>query len=273
MRPTHTCPGRCGRDDIPGNLFACRNCWLALPAEIRDRIRTNYRSDPAEHLRAMSDAAAWYRDNRRHNTEPDQPGDDASAAAASALTADLTLFARRAGRLYLVVIERGDEPFKGQLALPGGYLNPRERFEAAARREFAEETGLTAPATLYLLGVYDDPDRDPRGRVVSGAYLGYLGEVDRLPAVKGSDDAAVAFWFELDDTRGPVDLVGFAFDHAAIVKDGLAHEVLRLVCQACGRGPQPDDRLIAIPSDKGCRRIHRSHLNDDPTTGLFGACP
>lgn len=270
---THTCPGRCGRDNIPAHLYACPQCWHSLPAGIQERISTNYRSNPAEHLRAMADAGQWFRDNRPvRGTVVFTTGTDDESNAEITPTADLALFARRAGRLFLVAVVRGWPPHKGKKALPGGYLKPRERFEAAARREFAEETGLTAPEQLYVIGVYDDPERDPRGHVVSVAYLGYLGEVDELPAVKGGDDADSAFWLELDDNN-PAGTGGFAFDHEQIVRAALAHKVMHVACAACGQDARSKDPLVPVPYGPSIRLIHRSHLADDATTGLFGACP
>ncbi len=72
-------------------------------------------------------------------------------------TADVVLLAAHKGALHVLVIERGWDPFEGQLALPGGHVDPGETSEQAARRELAEETGITAPAALRRVGRFDAP--------------------------------------------------------------------------------------------------------------------
>lgn len=118
-----------------------------------------------------------------------------------------------AGREVLL-IQRGRPPFAGSWALPGGFIEPFERPEDAARRELAEETGLLLTAPMALVGVYGDRDRDPRGWTVSAAYVALVG--GDTPEVAGGDDAADARWFAVDS------LPELAFDHALIVADALA---------------------------------------------------
>lgn len=109
----------------------------------------------------------------------------------------------------VLLIERGWPPHKGQLALPGGHVDPGETSRAAAARELLEETGVGVdPWDLALLGVYDAPGRDPRGRYVTAAYL--VAVPDDITAHAG-DDAAAVRWVPLDDARG------LAFDHTDIV--------------------------------------------------------
>jgi 8-oxo-dGTP diphosphatase len=122
-----------------------------------------------------------------------------------ALTADCVVF-DQAGRVLL--IRRGNEPFKGQYALPGGFVDIGERVEDGARRELREETGIEV-GDLNLIGVYSDPDRDPRGHTCSVAYF---ARVDHADPVAG-DDAAAAEW--VDDWRTHK----LAFDHARILAD------------------------------------------------------
>jgi 8-oxo-dGTP diphosphatase len=113
----------------------------------------------------------------------------------------------------VLLVRRGNDPFAGKWALPGGFVEEGERPEDAARRELAEETGLTYDGALRIVGVYGDPGRDPRGWTVSAAYLAFVtGEA----AVAGSDDAAEARWFLADE------LPPLAFDHDVIVRDALA---------------------------------------------------
>jgi 8-oxo-dGTP diphosphatase len=111
----------------------------------------------------------------------------------------------------VVLVRRGTEPFKGQWALPGGFVEVGETLEEAAYREAAEETGL-AVEVARLVGVYSDPERDPRGHNVSVAFLARVlsGELS------ASTDAAEVSVFD----PGAVDL---AFDHRRIIDDALSH--------------------------------------------------
>jgi 8-oxo-dGTP diphosphatase len=127
----------------------------------------------------------------------------------TALTTDVVLLAGGSANSVLL-IERGNDPFKGSWALPGGFVEVGERVHEAAMRELAEETGVALEVELALLGVYDTPGRDPRGPTVSVAYVHRCAT--ELPA-SGGDDAARALWFALDA------LPPLAFDHALIVAD------------------------------------------------------
>ncbi|WP_328494961.1 NUDIX hydrolase [Streptomyces sp. NBC_00414] len=109
----------------------------------------------------------------------------------------------------LLLIERGWPPHKGQFALPGGHVDPGETSRTAAARELLEETGVRVDADdLDLIGVFDTPDRDPRGRYVTAAYL---VTVPADTIARAGDDAAAVRWMPLDDTGH------LAFDHGAIV--------------------------------------------------------
>lgn len=129
------------------------------------------------------------------------------------LTADVIAVAERDGVPHVLLIKRRKAPFAGHWALPGGHVDEGEQPIDAARRELAEETGLTVD-TLDLVEVYADPGRDPRGRYVTWAYLAQL---DHMPAPQAGDDAASAAWVRLD-RLGPHDL---AFDHARLLGDAL----------------------------------------------------
>jgi 8-oxo-dGTP diphosphatase len=113
--------------------------------------------------------------------------------------------------LRVLLIQRGEPPFMGEWALPGGFVEEGEIVAAAAARELAEETGTEAE-DLSLIGVYSTPGRDPRGWTVS---IAYLLELDSELAVQGDDDASAARWFGVDG------LPPLAFDHAQIVSDAL----------------------------------------------------
>lgn len=116
------------------------------------------------------------------------------------------------GRVLL--IERRWEPYQGLLALPGGHVDPGETALQAAARELLEETGTEVHTQdLALIGLYDAPDRDPRGRYVGAAYL---AEVPASAQAVAGDDAAAVQWVPLDNL--PEHL---AFDHAQILADAV----------------------------------------------------
>jgi 8-oxo-dGTP diphosphatase len=134
------------------------------------------------------------------------------------LAVDLVIFTLRESVLHALLIERGIDPFRGALALPGGFLdNDQEDVLAAARRELQEEASLDA-SQLHLeqLGAYGTPQRDPRGRVISVAYLAIA---PGLPEPLAGTDAARAAWIPVPEILcGRVQL---AFDHDEILNDGL----------------------------------------------------
>jgi 8-oxo-dGTP diphosphatase len=131
------------------------------------------------------------------------------------LAADLVILTVRDGRLQVLLIRRGIPPYQGHWALPGGFVRPDEDLEAAALRELAEETGLSAERIhLEQVATYGAPDRDPRGRVVSVAYLALVPD---LPAPVAGSDAASASWVDVAE----VDAARLAFDHHRILADGV----------------------------------------------------
>ncbi len=141
------------------------------------------------------------------------------------LAVDLVILTLRESRLHVLLIERGVEPYEGALALPGGFLRHRdEDIIAAAHRELAEETDLDVETLrLEQLGVYGDPHRDPRGRVVSVAYLAIA---PRLPEPTAGTDAASARWQPAEQVlSGDLEL---AFDHRRIVADGVDRARVKL---------------------------------------------
>ncbi|MFF3487771.1 NUDIX domain-containing protein [Streptomyces sp. NPDC002701] len=109
----------------------------------------------------------------------------------------------------VLLIERGWPPHKGQLALPGGHVDPGETSRTAAARELLEETGVHVdPWDLSLIGIFDTPERDPRGRYVTVAYL---VTVPADTTATAGDDAAAVSWTPLENARD------LAFDHTDIV--------------------------------------------------------
>ncbi|AGP54091.1 NUDIX hydrolase [Streptomyces rapamycinicus] len=144
--------------------------------------------------------------------------DDSWAPPSVLLTVDLVILTLREGRLCVLLVERGKEPFAGMQALPGGFLNHAgEAIPEAARRELGEETAVDARQFhLEQLATYGDPGRDPRGRVVSVAHLAIA---PRLPEPVAGTDAANASWIPTDTVlSGQMKL---AFDHDRIVTDGI----------------------------------------------------
>lgn len=133
------------------------------------------------------------------------------------VTVDLVIFTVRDGDLQVLLIDRGIAPYLGYPALPGGYIDKGETLEEAALRELHEETGLDA-RTLHLeqLRAYSDPHRDPRGRVITVAYLAL---VPNLPVPVGGSDAAAAYWTPVSGALARQ----LAFDHEVILRDGLEH--------------------------------------------------
>jgi 8-oxo-dGTP diphosphatase len=142
----------------------------------------------------------------------------------AAVTVDLVVLTVRSGDLAVLAVRRGVAPYKGRWALPGGFVNEQEDLVDAAARELAEETGVSAVrAYLEQLATYGAPGRDPRGRVVSTAYLALLPD---LPAPVAGSDAADAGWLPVADLLA--DPRRIAFDHHRILVDGVARARAKL---------------------------------------------
>lgn len=134
-----------------------------------------------------------------------------------AVTVDLVVLTVRDDRLQALTVRRGEEPYAGEWALPGGFVRPDEDLRTGAERELGEETGLTADRFhLEQLASYGDPDRDPRMRTVTVAYVALAAD---LPAPTAGSDAADASWQPVDSlVERPGSL---AFDHTTILRDGV----------------------------------------------------
>ena len=127
-----------------------------------------------------------------------------------AVTSDCVVFGVDGHQLSILLIERGNEPYKGKWAFPGGFMNIDETAEQGAVRELKEETGLEVKY-LKQIGAFTAVDRDPRERVITIAYYSLVHKQE----VKGDDDAAKAQWFPLDAVPP------LAFDHDLILRKAI----------------------------------------------------
>jgi 8-oxo-dGTP diphosphatase len=139
------------------------------------------------------------------------------------VTVDIVVLTVRDGELCALVVRRGEPPYQGRWALPGGFVEVTEDLETAARRELREETSV-GPASLRLeqLATYGAPGRDPRHRAISVAWLAVL---PRAIAPQAGSDAAQATWKPADRLLGRGRL---AFDHREILRDGVERTRARL---------------------------------------------
>lgn len=149
-----------------------------------------------------------------------------------AVTVDAVLYHLKDGQLYILLIKREKEPFAGQWALPGGFMDIDEAPEVAVKRELAEEAGVEANK-LVQIGAFGAPGRDPRHRTISIAYLSLLSGA--LPEVKAADDAADGRWFPMN--KLPENL---AFDHDHIITQSLIH----LDMQLCTAVPGSEEAFL-----------------------------
>src|SRR5262245_43274430 len=150
------------------------------------------------------------------------------------VTVDLVVLTIRDRALHVLLVRRRYPPYRGRWALPGGFVLPNEDLGTAATRELAEETGIEAAGWadagtggsaghLEQLATYGAPRRDPRGRVVTVAYLALVPD---LPSPAAGSDAAAADWVEVtaatgQQGRAASSRAALAFDHASILADGV----------------------------------------------------
>jgi 8-oxo-dGTP diphosphatase len=128
------------------------------------------------------------------------------------VTVDAIVFDTSGDKPKVLLIKRGNEPFKGQWAFPGGFVDMDEELEDAVVRELAEETGLTG-VKLTQFYTFGKCGRDPRGRDITVAFIG----ITKNTKIKGGDDAAEARWFGID--KLPTDM---AFDHKDVAAAAIA---------------------------------------------------
>jgi 8-oxo-dGTP diphosphatase len=150
-------------------------------------------------------------------SDPGVPADyDPSQFPAFAVTVDVVILTMSEGLLHALLVCRGEAPFEGKWAIPGGFKRPTETLDEAAKRKLVEETGVDAASLLTQFGAYGDPERDPRMNVVTIAYLAVLRDVGAI--VAGTDAAAAALIPVSDVLNGKI---GLAFDHLQIVRDAV----------------------------------------------------
>jgi 8-oxo-dGTP diphosphatase len=143
-------------------------------------------------------------------------GYDPTQFPAFAVTVDVVILTMSAGMLHVLLVRRGEDPFEGMWAIPGGFKRPTETLDEAAKRELREETGVDAASLLAQFGAYGDPGRDPRMNVVTVAYLAVLRDVGAIEA--GTDAADAGLTPVSDVLNGKLQL---AFDHQRIVRDAI----------------------------------------------------
>lgn len=141
-----------------------------------------------------------------------------------AVTVDVVIMTLRDDDLHVLLIKRDHAPYRGRWAIPGGFVHLNESLETAARRELKEETGVT-DVYLEQLYTFGDPRRDPRGHVISAAYIALVPEP---LAVRGGSDAREARWWSIKQ------LPPLAFDHARIVDYALIRLRYKIEYSAVG---------------------------------------
>ncbi|HEY4007431.1 MAG TPA: NUDIX domain-containing protein [Pseudonocardia sp.] len=157
------------------------------------------------------------------------------------VTVDLAIFTVRDERLNVLLVQRGKPPFLGAWALPGGFVEGEEDLDQAAQRELDEETGLDA-AKLHVeqLGAYGAPGRDPRGRIVTVAYVALMPD---LPLPTAGGDARAARWAPVQAVLGQA--IAVAFDHHRILAEALGRVRHKLEYTTLGAAFCPEEFTIA----------------------------
>ena len=189
---------------------------------------------------------------------------DASQYPSVFVTVDLAIFTIRNGVLSVLLVERGEEPYAGYWALPGGFVNPDEDAGTAAWRELAEETGVERfSGHLEQLRTYSAPDRDPRHRIVSIAHVAFA---PNLPEPTAGSDARSARWWAVADVLDGTsdDAPALAFDHALILADAL--ERVRSKIEYTTLATQFVDEPFTLPE---LHRVYTAVWGVEPHLGNF----
>lgn len=156
-------------------------------------------------------------------------GYDPRAFPPVAVTVDMAVLTIHDDELQVLLIRRGEQPFQGEWALPGGFIRPDETLDQAAARELREETGVGAAPFLEQLKAYGQPDRDPRMRVVTVAYLAVIPRLGRIAAGTDASDARLVSASKALRRRSTLRL---AFDHRTILRDAVDHARSKLETSA-----------------------------------------
>ena len=114
------------------------------------------------------------------------------------LASDIVVFSMWRNKLSVLLVKRKFEPGIGKWAIPGGFVREDESLEESALRELKEETGLSRDTYIEQLYTFGEVDRDPRGRVISVAYIALISEPEKIQ-LTASDDAVEAEWFDIND--------------------------------------------------------------------------
>lgn len=126
-----------------------------------------------------------------------------------AIATDIVLIAKTSSEINVLLIQRKNNPYKGMWAFPGGFMDINETLIETANRELFEETGIKINE-LTFFGIYDHPQRDPRGRTIGVVYYALL---ENIIEPQSGDDAAQAQWFSVKQ------IPPLAFDHNIIIRD------------------------------------------------------
>jgi 8-oxo-dGTP diphosphatase len=154
-----------------------------------------------------------------------------------AVTVDIIIFTLRESKLQVLLVQRAQPPYQDAWALPGGFVQLDESLEEAAARELEEETGVQE-AYLEQLYTYGEPDRDPRGRVITVAYYALLPR-DAPIRQEGGSDARKARLFSINE------LPGLAFDHAEIIQYAVRRLRYKLEYSAVGFELLPEEFTLS----------------------------
>jgi 8-oxo-dGTP diphosphatase len=155
------------------------------------------------------------------------PDYDPSQFPAFAVTVDVVILTMADGVLHVLLVKRGEAPYEGMWAIPGGFKRPAETLDQAAKRELREETGVDAASLLAQFGAYGDPGRDPRMNVVTVGYLAVIRDLGEIVAGSDAIDAAIAPVSDVLEHR-----LELAFDHLDIIRDAI--ERVRIELEVSG---------------------------------------